>query len=67
MIILLFLRNFFLSMIIIIVCIFGACCFYGKATSSKSRFIENLYWCLGTLIGMTPVYAIPLLVHFLTY
>lgn len=66
MTILLFLGNFFLSMAIIVICIFGAYCFYDKAISNKSRLIENLYWCLGTLIGMTPIYAIPLLIHFLT-
>lgn len=66
MIILLILRNFFLSVVILFVCFFGASNLYGKAVSSEKPFVENFCWCLGTLIGITPAYAIPLLCYYLT-
>lgn len=67
MIILLILRNFFFSVVILFICFFSASGLFDKAISSEKPFIENIYWCLGTVIGIAPAFAIPLLNCFLTH
>lgn len=66
MIILLILRNFFLSVVLLFVCFFGTSSLFDKAVSSEKPFVKNICWFLGTLIGITPAYAIPLLCYYLT-
>lgn len=67
MTILLILRNFSLSVMIAFVCIFSAGYLYHRTLSCKNYFIEDIYWCLGTLIGLAPLYIIPMLNYFLTF
>ena len=65
MIILLILRNFFLSVVVLFVCFFSASSLFDKAVSSEKPFVESICWCLGTVIGFTPAVAIPLLCSYL--
>lgn len=65
MFILSFLKCVLLSFTAFFICLFLCAWYFDQAVKTKNKFIKNVYWSIGTLIGISPAYLIPLICYYL--